>query len=310
MKTKKLLSVMLMLTAVVMLSTQAIADTITCPTTADVYIDQGSPTTNFNNKTRVLVSWHATKGIARGLLKFDIPSDIEASNIESAIMHVSKNSTAGAGVQITVSVYALNSFFGEATETWNTHSGGDYDTSVVSNGTLPSWTTEITQATLDVTTLLAGNLNKVRNNGILIKITDESGTNVNQNFASKEDVDPYFDPYLEIVCKTTTAVTLASFDATPGSGAVTLNWQTGDETDNFGFNIYRSQTEDGEYITINDSSIISKAETGSGASYVFVDENVYNRQTYFYMLEDIDTKGQTTLHGPVSATPRLIFLFK
>jgi hypothetical protein len=34
--------------------------------------------------------------------------------------------------------------------------------------------------------------------------------------------------------------------------------------------------------------------------------DVKNRQTYYYKLEDIDLSGTSTLHGPISATPRLI----
>lgn len=310
MKMKKLVSVLIMLTAVVLLSTQAIAETVTCVSTADVYIDQGSPTSNFNTKTRVLLSWHSTKGIARGLLKFDIPAALQALQITSAILHVSKNSTGGTGTIVNVSAYALNSAFDETTETWNTHSGGDYDTSVVSTGTLPVWTTEITQATIDVTTLLAGNLDKVRSFGMLMKVTTESGTNVNQNFASKEEVDvaPYFDPYVEITY-TPTLITLSSFDAIPDSRKVTLAWTTESEIDNAGFNVYRAEAS-GEYVQINADIVPAQGSATSGSTYEFVDEDVQNRITYSYKLEDIDINGAATLHGPVSATPRLIYLFK
>jgi hypothetical protein len=43
-----------------------------------------------------------------------------------------------------------------------------------------------------------------------------------------------------------------------------------------------------------------------GASYEFADSNVQNRKTYYYKLEDIDLNGTSTIHGPVSSTPRLI----
>jgi len=34
---------------------------------------------------------------------------------------------------------------------------------------------------------------------------------------------------------------------------------------------------------------------------------VQNRKTYYYKLEDIDLNGTSTMHEPVSATPRLIY---
>ena len=37
-------------------------------------------------------------------------------------------------------------------------------------------------------------------------------------------------------------------------------------------------------------------------------QNVKNRKTYYYKLEDIDSSGTSTMHGPVSATPRLVYL--
>lgn len=103
---------------------------------------------------------------------------------------------------------------------------------------------------------------------------------------------------------TTTAVTLASFNAKPGDRSVTLVWETGDETNNIGFNIYRAESENGDYVRINDPIIFSQADSGIGASYEFVDADVANRQTYFYKLEDIDLNGDATMHGPVNAIPR------
>lgn len=313
MKMKKLVPVMIMLAAVLILSAQAMAATITCPTTADVYIDAGTANANTNfNVQRVLVSYHSTRGIARGLLKFDIPAAIEGSKISSAIMYVSKNTTAGPGATVNVSIYALNTAFNEATDTWNTLNGGDYDGSVVSIGTLPPWTAwttvpPVTSAIIDVTTLLAGNLDKVRNNGILMKLTNESGTNVNQNFATKEDILPSFAPYLEIIY-TPTLVTLESFIAIPGNGKVTLQWATASEIDNAGFNIYRSEAG-GEYVQINSDIIAAKGGATEGAAYIFVDENVQNRTKYSYKLEDLDLSGKSTMHEPKSATPRLIYIF-
>ena len=54
----------------------AAAETINCAATADVYIDQlTSPARghNLNDKTRLVISYHPTYGIARGLWKFNIP---------------------------------------------------------------------------------------------------------------------------------------------------------------------------------------------------------------------------------------------
>ena len=84
-------------------------------------------------------------------------------------------------------------------------------------------------------------------------------------------------------------------------------WETKSEIDNAGFNIYRAESEDGEYVKINDNLILAAGSPTEGASYKFVDGDVNNRKTYYYKLEDIDLNGVSTMHGPVSATPRLIY---
>ena len=103
-----------------------------------------------------------------------------------------------------------------------------------------------------------------------------------------------------------TAILLSEFYAEAGNRSVTLNWETSDETDNFGFNIYRHE-ESGELVKINDSIIYAKGGEGIGANYEFVDDDVRNRTEYTYLLEDVDIYGAKSMHEPVSATPLLIY---
>ncbi|MCX5902717.1 MAG: DUF1566 domain-containing protein, partial [Proteobacteria bacterium] len=104
-----------------------------------------------------------------------------------------------------------------------------------------------------------------------------------------------------------TLITLSSFTSVAKAGQVILTWVTESEIDNAGFNIYRATSENGEYIKTNDSLITAKGSPTQGAAYEFVDKDVQNRKTYWYKLEDIDLTGKSTMHGPVSATPRLIY---
>ena len=104
-----------------------------------------------------------------------------------------------------------------------------------------------------------------------------------------------------------TIIKLSSFTATPKAGKVILEWSTDSEIDNAGFNIYRAESENGNYAKINSSIITAKGSATQGASYEFTDNNVLNRKTYYYKLEDIDLNGKSTMHGPVNATPRLIY---
>src|SRR5262249_17218220 len=102
---------------------------------------------------------------------------------------------------------------------------------------------------------------------------------------------------------TPTAVTLVSLTAEGAERAVDLSWQTASELDNLGFHVYRSSSEEGPYERITSSVIPGLGSSPVGATYHYRDPGLANGVAYFYKLEDIDTTGRATLHGPVSATP-------
>lgn len=106
-------------------------------------------------------------------------------------------------------------------------------------------------------------------------------------------------------CKSPTFIELNYLIAEAGVSLVTLEWETDMEIDNAGFNIWRSEQEDGGYSVINETLIPAQ---GSGSFYSYADDNVINGTTYYYMIEDIDLYGVSTLHGPVYATPNAIIL--
>jgi hypothetical protein len=110
-------------------------------------------------------------------------------------------------------------------------------------------------------------------------------------------------------CESSTLITLKDFKAYARSNRVILAWATESETDNAGFNIYRSESENGQYTKINTSIIPAKGSSTQGAVYEFTDNNVQNRKTYYYKLEDIDLNGNSTMHSPKSATPGWLYSF-
>ena len=99
-----------------------------------------------------------------------------------------------------------------------------------------------------------------------------------------------------------TAVELAAFDAAAQGNGVLLTWETANEIDNLGFNIYRADSQVGQLVKINPYMIVSQ-DPGSvaGAAYSFLDESAAPGATYYYWLEDIDASGTATKHGPVTA---------
>ena len=63
----------------------------------------------------------------------------------------------------------------------------------------------------------------------------------------------------------------------------------------------------GEYEKINEALMPAEGSPTQGATYEFVDDEVKNRHRYSYKLEDVDLNGVSTMHGPVSASPRFIY---
>ena len=99
-----------------------------------------------------------------------------------------------------------------------------------------------------------------------------------------------------------TIIELSYFNSISLNGQVKLTWETASEIDNAGFNLYRSETDNGEYAKINDSLIPSEGSSTQGAAYEFVDTGVQNGKTYYYKLESINLSGNSELFGPTSVT--------
>ncbi len=98
---------------------------------------------------------------------------------------------------------------------------------------------------------------------------------------------------------TLTPVELSTFSASVQQGAVVLEWRTQSETDNLGFHVYRSETENGMYQQISSVMIPGAGTTSSARHYSFEDRDIVANQAYFYKLADVDYSGRMTLHGPV-----------
>lgn len=97
-----------------------------------------------------------------------------------------------------------------------------------------------------------------------------------------------------------TAIQLDAFNASASRGKVTLNWATGTEIANAGFNLYRSTSISGPLVRANIALISAQDGAVNGASYALIDTPGYG--TFYYWLEDVSTDGAITLHGPIKVT--------
>ncbi|HWO00110.1 MAG TPA: C25 family cysteine peptidase, partial [Blastocatellia bacterium] len=88
---------------------------------------------------------------------------------------------------------------------------------------------------------------------------------------------------------------------------VYVEWQTGLEVDNLGFNLYRD--ESGKPVRVNPQLLAGSAlkvgqqvTLGAGYSYSWWDASSPSKGAQ-YWLEDVDLSGKSTWHGPVPAMP-------
>lgn len=89
------------------------------------------------------------------------------------------------------------------------------------------------------------------------------------------------------------AIVVSQLSAPP---PIRIEWETETEVNTAGFNIYRMEGDEGEFVQLNEQLIPSKGSPVSGASYVFVDEAVASGQTYYYQLEDVEFDNTRERH--------------
>jgi hypothetical protein len=81
--------------------------------------------------------------------------------------------------------------------------------------------------------------------------------------------------------------------------SVVVQWSTASELDTVGFNLYRSETPDGQYQQVNQRLIPSSSDPLAGGNYTFEDKTVRPGHTYYYLLEDVALSGQANRNGPI-----------
>jgi hypothetical protein len=85
---------------------------------------------------------------------------------------------------------------------------------------------------------------------------------------------------------------------------VHITWATENELDTIGYNVYRSDSAEGEYSKVNTTLIPSYTDPTLGGEHSFVDEDVKRGQVYYYKLETIGREGNTESEGPIELTAR------
>lgn len=70
-----------------------------------------------------------------------------------------------------------------------------------------------------------------------------------------------------------------------------IRWTTENEIDVLGYNLYRADTPDGEFVQVNDVLIKPALDPLVSSEHVYEDEGMVRGRTYYYILETIDRNG-------------------
>ena len=83
----------------------------------------------------------------------------------------------------------------------------------------------------------------------------------------------------------------------------TVRWKTASELDSYGFDVYRSTSEDGPFETINEQPIAGAGTVDVPQNYEYVDRDIQPDTAYYYYVESISLAGEREAITPVFRAP-------
>jgi hypothetical protein len=85
-----------------------------------------------------------------------------------------------------------------------------------------------------------------------------------------------------------------------------IKWATASELNNFGFDVYRGESEDGPFQRINSDVIEGAGTSDTPHYYRHVDDSIDPRKTYYYYVESISMSGERRRFTPIDrAGPKI-----
>lgn len=89
----------------------------------------------------------------------------------------------------------------------------------------------------------------------------------------------------------------------PAPLANTLKWSTASEVENFGYDVYRGDKEEGPFTRINAKPIPGAGTFDEPRFYQYVDSDIDPTRYYYYYVESISLKGVREKFTPVIKAP-------
>lgn len=85
--------------------------------------------------------------------------------------------------------------------------------------------------------------------------------------------------------------------------ANTPRWTTASEVDNFGYEVFRGDAEDGPFTKLGDKPILGAGTTDETRKYEYRDDTIDPCRDYWYYVESIATDGVREKFTPVFKAP-------
>lgn len=83
----------------------------------------------------------------------------------------------------------------------------------------------------------------------------------------------------------------------------TAHWTTASEEENFGYDVYRGDSEKGPFVKLTRQPILGNGTTEQTHNYEFADDNIDPCKDYWYYVESIATDGTREKFTPVFHAP-------
>jgi hypothetical protein len=85
----------------------------------------------------------------------------------------------------------------------------------------------------------------------------------------------------------------------------TIQWSTASEVNNFGYDVYRGEAENGPFIKLTKTSLPAAGTVDTPQFYKFVDDTIAPDTVYYYYVESISMDGVRERLTPiVSSQPK------
>ncbi len=79
----------------------------------------------------------------------------------------------------------------------------------------------------------------------------------------------------------------------------TPKWTTASESDNFGYEVYRGESENGPFVKLTKNPILGAGTTDETHQYKFEDDTIDPCKDYWYYVESISAQGAREKFTPV-----------